>query len=237
MKVSIIIPARDEAATIAEVLSRVRVQLEGRAGEVIVVDDASRDDTAVRARNQSGVRVLCLPAPSGKGAAVQAGLAAATGDVVLVQDADLEYDPADYPALLEPFEDPRTEAVFGSRILGKRSGRPSGVSRATYYWGGRLLSWLTTVLYGARITDVSTGYKVVRTSLLREIGLERPGFEFCHELTAKLLRRGVRILEVPIAYAPRTFAEGKKIRWRHGLTAISTLFRYCLWRPHHRAAD
>jgi hypothetical protein len=133
----------------------------------------------------------------------------------------LEYDPADYPQLLAPFADSSTEVVYGSRNL---QGNPR--STATFYWGGRLLSWITNWLYGSRITDEATGYKVIKTELLREIGLETDGFEFCPEVTAKLLRQGVLIQEVPISYHPRSWEEGKKIQWHDGAIAIWTLIRY-----------
>ena len=139
---------------------------------------------------------------------------------MLVQDADLEYDPAEYPALLAPFDDSGVAAVYGSRNL-----RPNPRSSLSFYWGGRFLSWVANRLYGAHLTDESTGYKVVRTSLLREIGLEARGFEFCPELTGKLLRRGIAIHEVPVSYQPRSWQEGKKIRWTDGLRAIGTLVR------------
>ncbi|MCB0177652.1 MAG: glycosyltransferase family 2 protein [Anaerolineae bacterium] len=157
----------------------------------------------------------------GKGAAVKAGLQKATGNIVLIQDADLEYDPADYPMLLSPFADPAVEVVYGSRNLQRNP-----KSSLAFYWGGRLLSWITNWLYGSRITDEATGYKVIKTELLRDIGVETDGFEFCPEVTAKLLQRGVTIYEVPISYQPRTRQEGKKIQWRDGAIAIWTLVKY-----------
>ncbi len=230
MTVTVVIPARNEQDTIREILTRVRLQLEAFSGEIIVVDDASRDATAELAQKEPGVTVIQLAQPSGKGAAVSAGLAAARGEIILIQDADLEYDPIDYPHLLQPLLAGKAEAVYGSRILGAREGRAIGVSSWRYYWGGRFLSWLTTLLYGARITDVSTGYKAFLASRLKSLGLRCRGFEFCPEVTAKLLRRGVRILEVPISYTPRTFTEGKKIRWHDGFRAIWVLFRHRLSR-------
>ena len=152
---------------------------------------------------------------------MRTGLAAVTGDLVLVQDADLEYDPADYPTLLAPFEDSTTEVVYGSRNL-----RRNPKSSFSFYWGGRLLSWITNWLYGARITDEATGYKVIKTDLFRQIGLETDGFEFCPEVTAKLLQRGVPIYEVPISYYPRSWDEGKKIQWFDGIVAVWTLVKY-----------
>jgi glycosyltransferase involved in cell wall biosynthesis len=167
------------------------------------------------------VRVLRHTQNRGKGAAIRTGLAMVTGDLVLVQDADLEYDPAEYPVLLAPFSDPTVQAVYGSRNL-RRNPR----SNFAFYWGGRFLSGVANRLFGSHISDEATGYKVVRTSLLRALNLQSEGFEFCAEVTAKLLRRGVRICEVPISYRPRSRAEGKKIRWHDGIVAVWTLVRY-----------
>ncbi len=224
--ITVIIPARGEAKTIGELLRRVQSQVRGLRAEIIVVDDGSQDETAALAGRRPGVTVIRQNPGLGKGAAIRRGLEQARGEWVIIQDADLEYDPADYPALLAPLQSGQAEVVYGSRILGAAAGRPSGVSSRRFYWGGRFLSWLTGLLYGAKITDVSTGYKLFRTRLLREIATTGPGFEFCAEVTAKLLRRGVHILEIPISYAPRSFAEGKKIRWPDGLRAIWTLLKF-----------
>lgn len=223
-RLSVIIPAYNEAATLAELIRRVRAT--GLADEIIVVDDGSSDGTRAQllalADEGTPQVITCSHSRNrGKGAAIRTGLAAVTGDVVLVQDADLEYDPADYTALLAPFADPAVKAVYGSRNL-RRNARSS----FAFYWGGRLLSWVTNRIFGSSITDESTGYKVIATSLLRELDLQTDGFEFCAELTAKLLARGVRIHEVPISYRPRSRAEGKKIRWRDGVMAIRTLWRH-----------
>jgi glycosyltransferase involved in cell wall biosynthesis len=223
MQLTIIIPAYNEAATIAEAIRRVLAT--GRAEEIVVVDDGSTDGTAeilsrIQNANAPVVRVLRHAQNRGKGAAIRTGLAIATGDLVLVQDADLEYEPAEYPVLLAPFSDPAVQVVYGSRNL-----RRNPHSNFAFYWGGRFLSWVANRLYGSHITDEATGYKVVRTGLLRELHLDSEGFEFCAEVTAKLLRRGVRIREVPISYRPRSRAQGKKIRWYDGLVAVWTLVR------------
>ena len=228
MKLSVIIPAYNEAATVAEVIRRVLAT--GEAGEIVVVDDGSTDGTpevlaGLQVRHGPVVRVLHHVQNRGKGAAIRTGLAAATGDLVLVQDADLEYEPAEYSVLLAPFSDPAVQVVYGSRNL-----QHNPRSNFAFYWGGRFLSWVANRLYGSRISDEATGYKVVRTSLLRELNLQSEGFEFCAEITAKLLRRGVRICEVPISYRPRSRAEGKKIRWHDGIVAVWTLVRYRLRR-------
>lgn len=224
LRFSVVIPVYNEEATLEEIVTRVRQT--GLVHEIIIVDDGSTDDSpAVLTRLQNGahppLRILRHHQNRGKGAAMRTGLAAVTGELVLVQDADLEYDPADYPALLAPFVDPCVEVVYGSRNL-----RRNPQSSFTFYWGGRLLSWVTNWLYGAHITDEATGYKVIKTGLLREIGIETDGFEFCPEVTGKLLQRGVNIHEVPISYHPRSWAEGKKIQWYDGLIAIWTLIKY-----------
>ncbi len=223
-KLSVIIPVYNEEATLEEIIKRVRAT--GLADEIVVVDDGSADNSpAILTRLQNGVqpslRILRHEQNRGKGAAIRTGLAAVSGDLVLVQDADLEYDPADYPALLAPFANPKVKVVYGSRNL-----RHNPRSSFAFYWGGRLLSWMTNWLYGSQITDEATGYKVIKTDLLRQIGLETDGFEFCPEVTGKLLQRGVAIHEVPISYHPRSWDEGKKIQWYDGLVAIWTLAKY-----------
>ena len=218
---SVVVPPLNESATLAILIERV---LASRcATEVLIVDDGSTDATGTVAhglaqKHPDLVRVFTHPTRRGKGAAIRTALARAQGDVLLVQDADLEYDPADYPALLAPFADPAVQVVYGSRNL-----RPNPRSTSAFYWGGRLLSRITNFLYGSRLTDESTGFKLVRIPLLRALALRGDGFEFCDELTGRLLRRGLTIHEVPIRYRPRSIAEGKKIRWHHGLTAIKVL--------------
>lgn len=225
IKLSVIIPVYNEAATLEEIIRRVRAT--GLAYEIIIVDDGSHDDSSEIVRQlqfkaEPHLTILQHQKNRGKGAAIRTGLEAVTGDLVLVQDADLEYDPSDYVNLLRPFnQDPTVKVVYGSRNL-RRNPRSSQM----YYWGGRVLSWVANWLYGSRITDEATGYKVVQTELLRSIGLETDGFEFCPELTAKLLQRGVAIHEVPITYQPRTREEGKKIQWYDGAIAVWTLIKY-----------
>ncbi|MEK7390353.1 MAG: glycosyltransferase family 2 protein [Elusimicrobiota bacterium] len=224
MKVSVLIPAYNEARTIARCLDAVYGRNPGRDLEVIVVDDGSIDATAAAARNSArgSTKVIAHEKNLGKGAAIRTALAAATGDLVLIQDADLEYDPADYAALLKPFEEGRAEVVYGSRILKAGNGR----SYARYYWGGRVLSWWTNLLYGSHVSDEPTCYKVFNTKLLRSLDLRCEGFEFCPEVTAKVLRRGIAINEVPISYHPRRIEEGKKIRWHDGVIALWTLLKF-----------
>jgi glycosyltransferase involved in cell wall biosynthesis len=216
-------PVYNEESTVAEIVRRVVAT--GLAHELILIDDGSSDGTPAildrLASGSPGVRLFRHESNRGKGAAIRTGLAAVSGDVVLVQDADLEYDPADYRNLLAPFADPEVEAVYGSRHL-RRNPRSS----LAFYWGGRFLSWLANCLHRSRLTDEATGYKLVRTGLLRELDVQSQGFAFCPELTGKLLRRGVYIHEVPISYRPRSRREGKKIRWSDGVKAVWTLLRY-----------
>ncbi len=227
MKVSVLIPAYNEARTIARCLSAVYDRNAGRELEIIVVDDGSTDGTyeVAKAAARPGDKVLRHEKNYGKGTAIRTALAAATGGITLIQDADLEYDPAEYSMLLKPIEDGKAEVVYGSRILNPNHGR----SYARYYWGGRLVSWWTNLLYGSSITDEPTCYKVLKTPLLRELDLQCAGFEFCPEVTAKVLLRGIRIHELPISYHPRRIEEGKKIRWTDGVIAFWILlkFRFC----------
>jgi glycosyltransferase involved in cell wall biosynthesis len=229
MKLSIIMPVYNEESTLEEIIGRVRAT--GLAHQIVVVDDGSADaSVAILAKlRKAGEPALCLirhKQNRGKGAAIRTGLAAVTGDLVLVQDADLEYDPADYPALLAPFVDPAVDVVYGSRNL-----QLNPKSSFTFYWGGRLLSWITNWLYGSHITDEATGYKVIKTKLLRDLGLDTDGFEFCPEVTGKLLQRGIAIQEAPISYNPRSWQDGKKIQWYDGLIAIWTLVKYRFFDP------
>ena len=220
-------PVYNEREFIREILEKVRrVNLEK---EIIVVDDASLDGTTEVLRamegsesmNNADIRIIYHSRNKGKGAAIRMALSYVTGDVVIVQDGDLEYDPEDYLKLIAPIIRGETDVVYGSRTLGKGKR-----SYWRYYWGGRFLSWLTNILYGAQITDEPTCYKVFRTEALKSLDLRCQRFEFCPEVTAKLCKRGYRIKEVPISYHPRKMEEGKKIRWIDGLIAILTLLKY-----------
>lgn len=246
MKLSVIIPVYNEKATLKTLLERIgRVSLPVEK-EIIIVDDGSTDGTRdlLRTFHASVTVEAVLPAPDaellqspriivlfhkknlGKGAAVRTGLRVASGDIILIQDGDLEYDPVDYPRLIQPIIDGKTRVVYGSRVLGNNKR-----SYFRYYWGGRLLSFLANLIYGIQITDEPTCYKVFDAALLRGMELRCNGFEFCPEVTAKASRLGEPIIEVPISYAPRSIREGKKIRWTDGLIAIWTLLRYRMWRP------
>ncbi len=241
---SIIIPVYNEKHTIREILSKIRnvdFSAFGVSEEIVIVEDGSQDGTRELLQKlpaRPNVSVLYHSHNRGKGAAIATGLQYASGEVILIQDADLEYDPADYRALVWPIALGHAEAVYGSRIRGARVFGTRDYSYLHFYWGGRLLSWLTNLLFGTRVTDESTGYKVFsRNALAQILPLEYRGFEFCSEVTAKLARRGIRIHEVPIHYYPRSRAQGKKITWRHGLRAVCTLLHYRLAWPKKTAQD
>lgn len=202
-----------------------RVLAAAPAKQVVVVDDGSTDGSreAVQsfARCHPEVELILHDANRGKGAAIRTGLARARGAYTIIQDADLEYDPADYERLLAAARERGARVVYGSRILGRQ---PASYCR--YYWGGRLVSLVASILYGQRVTDEPTCYKLFDTALLRSLPLREDGFGFCPEVTALVCRRGERIVEVPIRYSPRSIAEGKKIRWRDGLRAIWILLKH-----------
>ena len=217
---SVIIPVYNEAATLPELLKRVMgVPVEK---EILIVDDGSTDGTRefLDRISDTGVSVLRHEANRGKGAAIRTALPHTRGQFVIIQDGDLEYDPMDYLVLLRAIHD-SDGVVYGSRNLNPRSGK----SYFRYWFGGIALSWLANGLYGYRLTDEATGYKLFRASLIHSIDLGCVGFEFCAEVTAKLGKRKIRIKEVPISYCPRNFEEGKKIRWTDGLKAGWTLIK------------
>lgn len=228
MKISIIIPVFNEFRTFGAVMDRVRRAAlpEGCSKEIIVVDDGSTDGTSLRINEEGDIVSYRLASNSGKGAAIRKGIELASGEVILIQDGDLEYDPADYSRLVEPIVNGFGDVVYGSRFLGN----PHGMAMRN-----RIANWILTaaanVLYSARITDEATAYKAFRTDVLREIPLQCMRFEFCPEVTAKLRRMGHRIHEVPISYNARGIAEGKKIRARDGFEALWTLIKYRFVSP------
>jgi glycosyltransferase involved in cell wall biosynthesis len=195
--------------------------------EIIMVNDASWDGTGeiLKALEDSTVRVVHHPDNAGKGAAIRTGLAHARGDLVLIQDADLEYDPDDWPRMLNPVLKGKAEVVYGSRFTGERRNM-----LFTHWLGNRFLSLVTNVLYNTTLSDMETCYKLFDRRVLEGMDIRANGFDFEPEVTAKILRRGYRIYEVPISYAGREYAEGKKITWRDGYRALWTLLRYRLWR-------
>lgn len=223
MKLSIVMPVYNERGTIEEILLQLRsLDLEK---EIIVVDDCSTDGTRewLTERDGQGIRVLFHNRNRGKGAALRTGFAEATGDVVVPQDADLEYDPQDLRRLLVPFERGVADAVYGSRLIG---GAPQRVHLFWCRMGNNFLSFLTNLMYNSTLSDMETCYKMIRADVLKDLSLTSDGFSIEPEITAKLLKRKLRIYEMPIAYYGRTYEEGKKITWRHGLEAIWTLFKY-----------
>lgn len=219
MKVSILIPVYNEFGTLSQVLERVRRASTpaGCAKEIIVIDDGSTDGTAQMAGEVTHLRI----SHSGKGSAIRAGIELATGDIVLIQDGDLEYDPHDYARLLEPIVSGGADIVYGSRFLRQ----PVAMALLTRV-ANRILTAAANLLYGAQLTDEATAYKAFRATVLREIHLECRRFEFCPEVTAKARRLGYRIHEVPVSYNARGIAEGKKIRARDGWEALWTLLKY-----------
>ena len=225
---SVVIPVYNERQTILEMIRR--VQAIPWPKEIIVVDDGSTDGTKeiLSGLDSIGLRVCFHPHNLGKGAAVKTGFLDATGDIVLVQDADLEYDPSQYPRLLEPIVENRADVVFGSRF---RDHRPVGMTWAQRL-ANRLLTQLTNALTGQSLTDMETGYKVFRREVIRLLaaGLQQKRFGIEPELTIKTARAGFRIREVGVSYCPRTYRQGKKISWWDGIQALWCLCRYASWR-------
>src|SRR6266849_6300818 len=220
MRVSFIVPAHNEAATIEEVLDRVAALPLDK--QVIVVDDGSTDGTGeIAERRAARNEIQLLRQPNrGKGAAIRAAIPYVNGEIAVIQDADMEYDPADVPALIEPIEKGAADVVFGSRLS---RGKPQ---RAYLFWhlvGNRFLSLLTNILYNTTLSDMETGYKAFRTEVLRSLDLRQDDFGIEPEITAKICKRKLRVYELPIAYYGRTYAEGKKITWRDGFKAIRVL--------------
>ena len=227
MKVSIIIPCYNEKSTIERIVEAVRVApVESR--EIILIDDCSQDGTQAVLREKLSKlvdRVIYHPVNRGKGAALRSGFEVAIGDIILVQDADLEYSPEDYPALLEPLMSGKADAVFGSRFMGGRQ------HRVLFFWhmvGNKFLTLLSNMFTNLNLTDVETGYKAFQASLIKSIQIEEDRFGVEPEIAAKLARRGCRIYEVGISYSGRTYREGKKINWKDGVRAIYAILKYNL---------
>ena len=222
MKVSVVIPVYNEEGTIRELVERVcQIPIDK---EIIAVDDYSTDGTREELKKlaQEGkIRLFLHKENMGKGAACRTGLRHIKGDVVIIQDADLEYDPADYPDLLKPIQQGRSKVVYGSRFLGPH--------KAMYFWhtvGNKMLTLITNVLFDTTLTDMETCYKVFTADIARTLKLKSNRWGFDPEITAKILKQGHRIYEVPISYTGREFWEGKKISWRDGFTIVRTLIKY-----------
>lgn len=223
MEVSVIIPVYNEARTIREIVNRVRHT--GIAHEIIIIDDGSSDGTrqVLEGIQSEGLaQVIFHERNLGKGAAVRTGIQHAQSEVILIQDADLEYDPRDYPALLRPLEEGLADVVYGSRFLG-------GARRPILFWNmvaNKILTLVTNVLYNNILTDMETGYKVFRRRVVQDIPLRSHGFDFEPEFTAKVLKRHIQLFEVPITFNPRDYSEGKKIKAKDAFIAFWTLLRY-----------
>ncbi len=224
--VAVIIPVYNEEKTIDKIVERVKKSdTLGLDKQIIIVDDGSTDKTRniLASLKDKSIKIYYQPYNKGKGAALRHGFEMARGDIILIQDADLEYNPADYPKLLRPLINGKAKVVYGSRMLTHAKMHHGG---AIFYIGGQFINWLTNVLYDLRITDEATGYKVFDAELLSSIPLVCKKFDFCPEITAKIAKRRVPIYEVEISYRGRKVAEGKKINWRDGLHAIYTLLKY-----------
>ena len=229
MKLSIVIPAYNEEATVEAIVRRVQaVDLGPVEKEIIVVNDGSKDGTEQILKKLSGIRPISHERNAGKGAAVTTGFQAATGDIVLIQDADLEYDPGDYPAVIRPIVEGRSDVVMGSRFILYKP-KFFGTRRSPYlshYMGNMLITSTTNLLYGQRFTDYEGCYKAFRRTVVAATPIKAKGFEFDNELICKLMRKGTRIVEVPIHYTPRTYESGKKITWRHGVIMLWTITKW-----------
>lgn len=224
MTLTVIIPVYNEENTLKEIITRVLNT--GIVNEIICINDGSTDRSGIllnEFQKYEGVKIKVLnhEINKGKGESVKSALKEAESEITVIQDADLEYDPAQFKNMLKLFENRDVYVVYGSRNLLKNP-----KSSQAFYWGGILLSKLTNLLYGSEITDESTCYKMFRTNLLRELNLQCSGFDFCPEVTSKILKRKIVIHEVPINYTPRKHSEGKKIKWQDGLKAIWTLIKF-----------
>lgn len=225
MKLSVIIPVYNEAKTILEIIRRVKEAPFEK--EIIVVDDCSNDGTAgLLKENSDGIKVLFHEKNQGKGAAIRTALSHITGEIVIIQDADLEYHPSEYPRLVSPILDGVADVVYGSRFQG-------GTHRVLYFWhsvGNWVITTLSNMLTDLNLSDMETGYKTFRSEIIKKIKIESNRFGFEPEITAKIAKMGCRIYEVPISYWGRDYSEGKKINWKDGLAALYWIIKFNLFR-------
>lgn len=224
-RISVIIPVYNEAKTIKEIIKRVKEVPFDK--EIIVVDDGSDDGTSkILKENSEGIKILTHSKNMGKGASIRTAIPYATGDIVIIQDADLEYNPSEYGNLIKPILDGMADVVYGSRFLG-------GPHRVLFFWhflGNKILTTLSNMLTDLNLSDMETGYKVFRSEILKKIKIESDRFGFEPEITAKIAKMRCRIYEVPISYWGRDYSEGKKIRWKDGLAAIYWILKFNLFR-------
>ena len=225
MKISIVIPVYNEEKTVQEMISKVsQIPFEK---EILVIDDGSTDKTAeiLHSLQEGSLILLRHEQNKGKGAALRTGFSRASGEIIIIQDADLEYNPEDYPALLRPILEGKADVVYGSRFLG-------GPHRVLFFWhyaGNRFLTLLSNILSNLNLSDMETGYKVFKKEVLNQIKLKSNRFGFEPEFTIKIAKKKMRVYEVPISYYGRDYSEGKKITWKDGLAAIYALFRFWIW--------
>jgi len=225
LKLTVIIPTYNEVRTIFEVIKKVKEVSSDK--EIIVVDDGSTDGIRnILKERRDGVKVLFHDTNKGKGAAIRTALPHITGDIVIIQDADLEYDPSEYPRLISPILEGKADVVYGSRLMG-------GPHRVLFYWhsvGNKIITTLSNIFTDLNLSDMETGYKVFRAEVLKKIKIESNRFGFEPEITAKIAKMGCRIYEVPISYWGRDYTEGKKIKWKDGVAAIYWIIKYNLFR-------
>jgi glycosyltransferase involved in cell wall biosynthesis len=225
LKLTVIIPTYNEVGTIFEVIKKVKEVSSDK--EIIVVDDGSTDGIRnILKERRDGVKVLFHDTNKGKGAAIRTALPHITGDIVIIQDADLEYDPSEYPRLISPILEGKADVVYGSRLMG-------GPHRVLFYWhsvGNKIITTLSNIFTDLNLSDMETGYKVFRAEVLKKIKIESNRFGFEPEITAKIAKMGCRVYEVPISYWGRDYSEGKKIKWKDGVAAIYWIIKYNLFR-------